>query len=210
MSKRRGEKRKKRNTVVVDQTIEVYENDIYRLVDEYIETVLQVSPGDYDTPKEYKAAVADAFVDMIFYIADRIPKPSNDNIELLDELFDVYVRICTRYNVLPTLEVFSFLVSINRSTFSDWMRGDYRTSTSHGNTVKKWFDICKNCTVNRLNNQPGTNANLIFVAKAAYGMAETAPVQVGQQAGIPQQTAQEIAEKHRAVLELPEPERPEL
>ena len=210
MCKRRGEKRKKRNTVVVDQTIEVYENDIYRLVDEYIETVLQVSPGDYDTPKEYKAAVADAFVDMIFYIADRIPKPSNDNIELLDELFDVYVRICTRYNVLPTLEVFSFLVSINRSTFSDWMRGDYRTSTSHGNTVKKWFDICKNCTVNRLNNQPGTNANLIFVAKAAYGMAETAPVQVGQQAGIPQQTAQEIAEKHRAVLELPEPERPEL
>lgn len=210
MSKRRGEKRKKRNTVVVDQTIEVYENDIYRLVDEYIETVLQVSPEDYDTPKEYKAAVADAFVDMIFYIADRIPKPSNDNIDLLDELFDVYVRICTRYNVLPTLEVFSFLVSINRSTFSDWMRGDYRTSTSHGNTVKKWFDICKNCTVNRLNNQPGTNANLIFVAKAAYGMAETAPVQVGQQAGIPQQTAQEIAEKHRAVLELPEPERPEL
>lgn len=210
MSKRRGEKRKKRNTVVVDQTIEVYENDIYRLVDEYIETVLQVSPEDYDTPKEYKAAVADAFVDMIFYIADRIPKPSNDNIELLDDIFDVFVRVCTRYNVLPTLEVFSFLVSINRSTFSDWMRGDYRTSTSHGNTVKKWFDICKNCTVNRLNNQPGTNANLIFVAKAAYGMAETAPVQVGQQAGIPQQTAQEIAEKHRAVLELPEPERPEL
>ena len=210
MSKRRGEKRKKRNTVVVDQTIEIYENDIYRLVDEYIETVLQVSPEDYDTPKEYKAAVADAFVDMIFYIADRIPKPSNDNIDLLDELFDVYVRICTRYNVLPTLEVFSFLVNINRSTFSDWMRGDYRISTSHGITVKKWFDICKNCTVNRLNNQPGTNANLIFVAKAAYGMAETAPVQVGQQAGIPQQTAQEIAEKHRAVLELPEPERPEL
>lgn len=210
MSKRRGEKRKKRNTVVVDQTIEVYENDIYRLVDEYIETVLQVSPEDYDTPKEYKAAVADAFVDMIFYIADRIPKPSNDNIELLDDIFDVFVRVCTRYNVLPTLEVFSFLVNINRSTFSDWMRGDYRTSTSHGNTVKKWFDICKNCTVNRLNNQPGTNANLIFVAKAAYGMAETAPVQVGQQAGIPQQTAQEIAEKHRAVLELPEPERPEL
>lgn len=147
---------------------------------------------------------------MIFYISDRIPKPSNDNIELLDELFDVYVRICTRYNVLPTLEVFSFLVSINRSTFSDWMRGDYRTSTSHGSTVKKWFDICKNCTVNRLNNQAGTNANLIFVAKAAYGMAETAPVQVGQQVGIPQQTAQEIAEKHRAALELPEPERPEL
>ncbi len=147
---------------------------------------------------------------MIFYIADRIPKPSNDNIELLDDIFDVFVRVCSRYNVLPTLEVFSFLVGIERRTFTDWSNQKTRANTSHSDTVKKWFDICKNCTVNRLNNQAGTNANLIFVAKAAYGMAETAPVQVGQQAGIPQQTAQEIAEKHRAVLELPEPERPEL
>jgi len=191
---------KKSNTTVTEQGIEVYENDIYRLVDEYINTVLQVTPEEFDTQKEYKATVADSFVDMIFYIADRIPKPSNDDIELLDNIFNIFVRVCSKYNVLPTLEVFSFLVNINRSTFSDWMRGDYRTSSSHGITVKKWFDICKNCTVNRLNNQPGTNANLIFVAKAAYGMAETAPVQ----------TAQQIADKHRAALELPEMERPEL
>lgn len=201
---------KKSNTTVTEQGIEVYENDIYRLVDEYISTVLQVSPEEFDTQKEYKAVVADSFVDMIFYIADRIPKPSNDDIELLDNIFNIFVRVCSKYNVLPTLEVFSFLVNINRSTFSDWMRGDYRTSSSHGITVKKWFDICKNCTVNRLNNQPGTNANLIFVAKAAYGMAETAPVQTTQQDGIPHQTAQQIADKHRAALELPEVEKPEL
>lgn len=201
---------KKNNTVVTDQGIEVYENEIYRLVDEYISTVLQISPEDFSAQKEYKAAVADSYVDMIFYIADRIQKPSNDDIELLDNIFNMYVRICTRYGVLPTLEVFSFLVSINRSTFSDWMRGDYRTGSAHGNTVKKWFDICKNCTINRLNNQTGTNANLIFVAKAAYGMAETAPVQAGQQQGIPQQTAQQIADRHKAALELPEMEKPEL
>lgn len=201
---------KKSNTIVTEQGIEVYENDIYRLVDEYINAVLQVTPEEFDTQKEYKAVVADSFVDMIFYIADRIPKPSNDDIELLDNIFNIFVRICSKYNVLPTLEVFSFLVNINRSTFSDWMRGDYRTSSSHGTTVKKWFDICKNCTVNRLNNQPGINANLIFVAKAAYGMAETAPVQTAQQDGIPHQTAQQIADKHRAALELPEMEKPEL
>ena len=201
---------KKSNTTVTEQGIEVYENDIYRLVDEYINTVLQVSPEEFDTQKEYKVVVADSFVDMIFYIADRILKPSNDDIELLDNIFNIFVRVCSKYNVLPTLEVFSFLVNINRSTFSDWMRGDYRTSSSHGTTVKKWFDICKNCTVNRLNNQPGTNANLIFVAKAAYGMAETAPVQTAQQDGIPRQTAQQIADKHRAALELPEMEKPEL
>lgn len=201
---------KKSNTTVTEQGIEVYENDIYRLVDEYINTVLQVTPEEFDTQKEYKAVVADSFVDMIFYIHDRIPKPSNDDIELLDNIFNIFVRVCSKYNVLPTLEVFSFLVNINRSTFSDWMRGDYRTSSSHGTTAKKWLDTCKNCTVNRLNNQPGTNANLIFIAKAAYGMAETAPVQTAQQDGIPHQTAQQIADKHRAALELPEMERPEL
>ena len=201
---------KKNNTVVTDQGIEVYENDIYRLVDQYINTVLQVSPEDYDTQKEYKAVIADSFVDMIFYIHDRIPKPSTENIELLDSIFNIFVRICTKYNVLPTLEIFSFLVGIERRTFTKWSNGQYRASTSHGDTVKKWFDICKNCTINRLNNQPGTNANLIFVAKAAYGMAETAPVQAYQQQGIPQQTAQQIADKYKNVLELPEVDKPEL
>ena len=200
----------KDNTITTDQGIEVYRNDIYRLVDEYISTVLQISPEEFGSIKEFKQTVADSFVDMIFYIKDNIPKPSNDNIELLDDIFNIYVRICTKYSVLPTLEVFSFLVGIERRTITCWMNGQYRTASAHGDTAKKWFDICKNCTVNRLNNQPGTNANLIFIAKAAYGMAETAPVQAGQQQGIPQQTAQQIADKYKDVLELPEMEKPEL
>ena len=207
---RAGDTVKKNNTVITDQGIEVYESDIYRLVDEYISTVLQVSPEDYNTQKEYKTVVADSFVDMIFYIHDRIPKPSTEDIELLDNIFSIYVRICTKYGVLPTLEVFSFLVGIERRTFTKWSNGQYRTSTSHGDTVKKWFDICKNCTVNRLNNQPGTNANLIFVAKAAYGMAETAPVQTGQQQGIPQQSREQIAEKYAEYKQLPDQKPPEL
>ena len=195
----------KDNTVNV-QDIEIYLDNINIYADEYINTVLCISPDN----ENYKKEVSDSFVDMIFYIADHIQKPSNDNIELLDKMFNTYVRLCSKYHVLPTLEVFSFLVGINRSTFSDWMRGDYRTGSAHGTTVKKWFDICKNCTLNRLHNQAGTNANLIFVAKAAYGMAETAPVQAGQQYGVPHQTAQQIAEKHKAALQLPEMEKPEL
>nr|DAT33314.1 MAG TPA: bacterial regulatory protein [Caudoviricetes sp.] len=195
----------KDNAVKV-QDVEIYLDNINICADEYINTVLCVSPDN----ENYRKEVADSFVDMIFYIADHIQKPSNDDIELLDKMFSTYVRLCSKYHVLPTLEVFSFLVGINRSTFSDWMRGDYRTSSAHGTTVKKWFDICKNCTLNRLHNQAGTNANLIFVAKAAYGMAETAPVQAGQQYGVPHQTAQQIAEKHKAALQLPEMEKPVL
>lgn len=161
----------KDNTIKSEIGIEVYQNDIYRLVDDYIDTELD---GDSES-------VTDNFVSMIFYIADNIQKPSHDDIELLDNLFDIYVRICAKYKVLPTLEVFSFLVGINRNTFTDWAMGRYRVSTAHGSTVKKWFNICKSFTLNRLHNQAGTNSNLIFIAKAAYGMAETAPVQVDEQ-----------------------------
>lgn len=161
----------KDNVIKSEVGIEIYQNDIYRLVDEYIDTELD---GDVES-------VADNFVAMIFYIADNIKKPSNDNIKLLDNLFSIYIRLCAKYKTLPSLETFSFLVGIDRNTFTDWAMGRYRVNTAHGSTVKKWFEICKSFTVNRLHNQSGTNSNLIFIAKAAYGMAETAPVQVDEQ-----------------------------
>ena len=160
-----------KNTVTVSQGIEVYSNQIFQLVDDYIEVELA---GDTERVTEY-------FTDLILYIGDNIPKPSNDDIELLDQLFNIYKRLCTRYKVLPTLECFSFMVNINRVTFTDWLNGDYRVGSPHGNTVKKWKDICQSFLVNSLTNSKGTDANKIFIAKAAYGMAETAPVQTQAQ-----------------------------
>lgn len=157
----------KGNSVSISPGVDVYTHDILYFADEYIEKELE---GDKD-------AVADSFVGMIFYIHDRIVKPSNDDIDILDGVFDIFVRLCCKYKVLPTLEVFGFLVGINRATFTDWSNGEYRATTAHGKTVKKWFEICKASTINRLHNKGGTDANLIFIAKAAYGMAETAPVQ---------------------------------
>lgn len=155
------------NTVKTADGAEIYQHDIYYYADEYIQSELD---GDTES-------VSDSFPAMILYIADNIQKPSNDDIELLDSIFNIYIRLCSKYKVLPTLELFSFLVGINRATFTDWSNGEYRASSEHGNTVKKWFNICKSFTVNRLHNKGGTDANLIFIAKAAYGMAETAPVQ---------------------------------
>ena len=179
-------------------------------MDEYIDTVLCIHQEDYDSIEKYKKDVANNRIDMFFYISDRIEKPSNDDIELLDNIFNIYIRVCGRYGISPTLQMFGILVGINNMTFSDWANGDYRTTTSHGITVKKWKENCGSLALYKLHNQTGTNANLIFACKVAYGMAETAPVQVGQQTGIPQQSAQQIAEKHKAALELPEMEKPEL
>lgn len=193
----------KDNTVKVND-IEIYLNDIYYYADKYISEELELSKEDQD----YKQIVSDNFVSMILYIHDNIQKPSNDDIELLDDIFNIYVRLCSKYRVLPTLECFSFLTGIARQTFTDWMRGDYRIRSAHGSTAKKWLDTCRSFTVNRLSNQRGTDANLIFVAKAAYGMAEAVPTQPAEPQGIPAQTKEEIAAKYSAFKNLPEPEKP--
>lgn len=155
------------NAIKTADGVEIYHHDIYYYADQYIQNELD---GDIES-------VSDSFPAMILYISDNIPKPSNDDIELLDNIFNIYIRLCCKYKVLPTLELFSFLVNINRDTFHSWSVGEYRASTAHSDTVKKWFNTCKSFTVNRLHNKGGTDANLIFIAKAAYGMAETAPVQ---------------------------------
>lgn len=201
---------KKLNTITISQNVEVYENKIWLLVDEYINTVLCIHQEDYDSIEKYKKDISNNRIDMFFYISDRIEKPSNDDIELLDSIFNIYIRVCGRYGISPTLQMFGILVGINNMTFSDWANGDYRTTTTHGITVKKWKETCGAFALDKLHNQDGTNANLIFACKVAYGMAETAPIPVGQQQSIPHQTAQQIADKHRAALELPEMEKPEL
>ena len=106
--------------------------------------------------------------------------------------------------------MFGILVGINGMTFTDWMNGDYRRSTAHGMTVKKWKETCGAFALDKLHNQTGTNANLIFACKVAYGMAETAPVQADHVQGVPQQSAQQIADRYKDALKLPEMERPKL
>ena len=122
----------KDNTIKTEKETEVYLSNINIYADEYINTVLCVSPDS----ENYRKEVADSFVDMIFYIADHIQKPSNNDIELLDHMFSVFVRLCSKYHVLPTLEVFSFLVGIERRTFTDWENGRTRTGTADSDTVK--------------------------------------------------------------------------
>ena len=198
------------NTITASPNIEVYENKIWLLVDEYINTVLCIHQDDYDSIEKYKKDIANNRIDMFFYIADRIEKPNNNNIELLDNIFNIYIRVCGRYGISPTLQMFGILVGINNMTFSDWANGDYRTTSTHGITVKKWKETCGAFALDKLHNQDGTNANLIFACKVAYGMAETAPIPAGQQQGIPQQNREQIAEKYAKYKQLPDQKPPEL
>ncbi len=154
----------KANTVITSSGAEVYANSISEYADEFIS--LELDNRDED--------VHDNFQALIFYLSDRIEHPDNGDVDALDAMFDAYVRLCVKYGVLPTIEMFAILVKINRATFTDWKNREYRT-LAHSNTVKKWLSTCKALVIDRLHNQRGTDANLIFTAKAAYGMIEATP-----------------------------------
>ena len=55
------------------------------------------------------------------------------------------------------------------------------------------MNICKGFLVNNLGNSKGTDANKIFIAKAAYGMAETKAVEQEQITGA-RKTVEQIAQ----------------
>lgn len=180
------------NVVSATNGADVYINQIYFFADEFINDECN---GDSEK-------VHDNFLAMIFYIADHIEKPNHDDIELLDKMFDAYVRLCVKYGVLPTLECFGFLTKINRTTFTDWANGEYRKSSSHAVTVKRWFDICKSFVVDKLHNTGGASINLIFVAKSAYRIREVAAELPESHMMVPQLSRAEIAARFQTQTEF--------
>lgn len=213
------------NTVKAYDGSEVYTSKILELADDFVDHELD------EKRREEIYNNSSIFMSMILYISDNIPKPDNNDIELLDNIFNIYIRLCVKYNMLPTLEAYSMLININPTTLSKWSSGEYRTnvyynskgeyikdfaswqlnhrgepyraepSTAHSQTVKKWKETCKNFLVNSLQNSRGTDANKIFVAKAAYGMVETAPVPVVNQEQ--HRTAEQIAADYGTQAALP-------
>lgn len=188
------------------QGVEVYEHDIFYYADEYITNTLNIIPGD----DNYKEIVRDNFNDMLFYIKNNIIKPDKNDIELLNEIFNIYIRLCVKYNRLPTINMFCILTGLNNTVISNNYHNNAKMSNIYKQTVKMWLDTCKGFTIDRLHNQTGANANLIFIAKANYGMAETAPIQTTNTEALPDETREQIAAKYAAYADLPAPEPPEL
>lgn len=157
---------------------EVYTHDVMYYSDEYIEI------NELDIKKDNLSMY---FSDMMFYIHDRIQPIDNDDIETLNHLFNLFIRLCSKFNTLPTLYNFSILSGVDTYVFDKWCSdidstGSFRNklNSTHKQYVKNWINICKHSVINKLHNQNGTNANLIFIAKAGYGMRETAPIPAAQ------------------------------
>lgn len=185
----------KDNTVTTENGIEVYTSQITEIADRYIADL-----EDIDSIYTYEV-----FTDLLLYISDNMTPLNNyDDITVLDNLFNIYKRLCSKYRVLPTLYDFSMMINIDPSTITRWMNGETRggLTSEHCKTAKKWKQYCAGRLASNLSNSKGTDANKIFIAKAAYGMAETKAVEQGQITGATK-TVKQIA-KEIGMDELPD------
>ena len=174
------------NTVTTANGIEVYTSQITEIADRYIDEL-----EDIDSIYTYEV-----FTDLLLYISDNMtPLDNYNDITVLDNLFNIYKRLCSKYRVLPTLYDFSMMINIDPSTITRWMNGETRggLTSEHCKTAKKWKQYCAGRLASNLSNSKGTDANKIFIAKAAYGMAETKAVEQEQITGV-RKTVEQIAQ----------------
>lgn len=122
------------NTVTTANGIEVYTSQITEIADRYIDEL-----EDIDSIYTYEV-----FTDLLLYISDNMtPLDNYNDITVLDNLFNIYKRLCSKYRVLPTLYDFSMMINIDPSTITRWMNGETRggLTSEHCKTAKNGNSI---------------------------------------------------------------------
>lgn len=169
------------NTVRAERGIEVYETRIHELADDYINIL--------DDPEKINNNPS-VFTGMIKYIYKHLFKPrKNDkvlynantildtgNIDLLNNIWDVYTELCYKYNKRPTILNFSLMIGVDNRTIDTWRRGEFRAgedgaSSAHSLTVKKWLSECESSLLDGATER--NSVGCIFALKSNYGYTET-------------------------------------
>lgn len=175
-------------------SIDVYDNDIQRLADEYVCSL--------DNKDMIYSASGNCFTGLIKYINKHIGFTNNkdiyNDINVLNNIWDIYVELCYKYLQKPVLEEYCLLIGCSRSTLYTWMNGEYRSGdkcdilgSSRSDTIKKWAEECR---IGRYKSAASGNVGGIFLCKAVDGMVETAPVQIINQDH--RKTIEQIAQEH--------------
>ena len=169
------------NTVRAENGAEVYESRIHELADDYINTL--ADPESINNNPSL-------FTGMIKYIYKHLFKPGKrdkvkynsntvldtGNIDLLNNIWDIYTELCYKYNKRPTILNFSLMIGVDNTTIDSWRRGEYRAgdegaSSTRSQTVKKWLKECESSLVDGATER--NSVGCIFALKANYGYTET-------------------------------------
>ena len=165
----------------------IYKNNIYALVDDVKQEPLYEGLTDRELKQD--KSFFSALVQYIYnnYIGelldnkDRTTKTVYPDIDILNDLFNIYIDLVIRYkwNNRPTILEFSILTGVSRDSYYKWLKGDFDNNISVGdkrkhitskytNTVQKWNTICESALVDG----SGDTIKELFLLKSKYGYRE--------------------------------------
>lgn len=169
----------KENTIIADGNIEIYENSIFQLADEYISHL----SDDEDEKKElirkpmaFRGLLKYIYVNLFKATSTEVKHNRNskidyDNIDALNTIWDIYTSLCYKYLNAPSILGFSLLTGISMSTFNDWKNGTYRAkSKEYLQSYKRWRSEAEGAAAD-IALRGGIGG--IFTLKACYGYFET-------------------------------------
>jgi len=132
------------NAQPLNEQVSIYENSIYRVADEYAESLV----SDYMPPDKVQERLCTfkGFRGLLNYEYIRLFKPTASNpkhrrdqyttmvnsvldyndIDLLDSIFDVYVSLCAKYNQIPSVLNFCTMTGLTYQTVKSWLDGAVR------------------------------------------------------------------------------------
>lgn len=191
------------SVILTYNNIELYQSEIDILCDEYINTL-------HDESMIYKSTVFSGMLNYIYLnkLKFIIPNTYNNDYKLLDCIFDnVYINLCTRFNICPNILQFTVLCHISNDFLTQVKSGIYDDGSKVNNdtsrTVKKWYSVCESMLLSKATNESSIGS--IFALKANYGYRDNDTPQLIQVQTGTKSTPAEIAEKYRGAVkpELP-------
>lgn len=126
----------------------------------------------------------------LFINGDSI-KPDYDNIQLIDNIWNVYAYICCYFGAMPTILRFGLMSDISNSAINTWLNGDYRSS-EHRQTAQKWKAECESGLYSEV--IKSGNIGCMFALKANYGYRDNVVINVtAQDTAAPAASVEQIA-----------------
>lgn len=161
----------------------------------------------------------------------------SDNAALVDYILERYEQQCLIYNKEVTIQGFSKYTKISRQTMHNWLNSEYKTKIyldKNGNVIndiQEWklnkrgeyrevassahFDIVKKIkqmdedSLASIGISDRNNTGVAMKLNSKHGWNSLTGKSASDE-NKPRQTAQQIADKYKDALELPEMEKPEL
>lgn len=204
--------------IKADGGAEVYENQIESLFMQYCH-----DNNLTDDLQKRKINDNDAYCIWV-YIYNTLFKPDRNTIRLnnktskidysdiylINNILDIYIKLCFAYKIYPMINDFCTLTGISRDTLNSWERGEYRrgepgASCKHSDLAKKIKEATQRMTIKDLHDNPigqqslannYDDAGLMFTQKEIRAQAEASMIS--------QLSREEIAARYRAQEEFRE------